>query len=241
MLARPARAPRQGAGPRLRAAVEDDDGREGGPLGQRAGLVDDERVDALEPFERFGVPHEHASGRPAARADHDRHRRREPERTRARDDQHRDGAHERKRQARRRSPRAPTRERDHRHGTTAGTKRPRPGRPAAGSARGCAAPRRPCGRSARAACRLPTRSARITRRRSQLIVPPMTASPGSLFTGIGSPVTIDSSMALRPSTTTPSTGTFSPGRTRQRSPDRDVGQGDIVLDPSRRRPARSSA
>mgnify|MGYP002382008576 CR=1 FL=1 len=39
-----------------------------------------------------------------------------------------------------------------------------------------------------------------------------------LLTGKGSPVSIDSSTALLPSTTTPSTGTFSPGRTLNRSP-----------------------
>ena len=50
------------------------------------------------------------------------------------------------------------------------------------------------------------------------IVPPITLAPGSFSTGIDSPVTIDSSTALRPSSTTPSTGTFSPGRTRSRSP-----------------------
>ena len=42
----------------------------------------------------------------------------------------------------------------------------------------------------------------------------MTSSPASLRLGIGSPVSIDSSTAELPSTTTPSTGTFSPGRTR---------------------------
>ena len=44
------------------------------------------------------------------------------------------------------------------------------------------------------------------------------ASPGRFSTGIGSPVIIDSSTELLPSTTTPSTGTLSPGRTRSRSP-----------------------
>ena len=37
-------------------------------------------------------------------------------------------------------------------------------------------------------------------------------------TGMGSPVTMASSMFERPSTTLPSTGIFSPGRTRNRSP-----------------------
>ncbi len=40
----------------------------------------------------------------------------------------------------------------------------------------------------------------------------------SFVTGMDSPVTMDSSTALRPSTISPSTGTFSPGRTRRRSP-----------------------
>ena len=39
-----------------------------------------------------------------------------------------------------------------------------------------------------------------------------------LHTGIGSPVIMDSSTLLDPSVTVPSTGTFSPGRTRRRSP-----------------------
>ncbi len=43
-------------------------------------------------------------------------------------------------------------------------------------------------------------------------VPPMTSSPSLLLTGKLSPVTMLSSMALSPSATRPSTGTFSPGR-----------------------------
>jgi hypothetical protein len=50
-----------------------------------------------------------------------------------------------------------------------------------------------------------------------LIVPPTTRSPDCFSTGIGSPLTIDSSTALLPSRTMPSTGIFSPGRTRTRS------------------------
>lgn len=46
----------------------------------------------------------------------------------------------------------------------------------------------------------------------------MSWSPAVLLTGMGSPVSIDSSTALPPSMTTPSTGTFSPGRTRSLSP-----------------------
>ena len=46
----------------------------------------------------------------------------------------------------------------------------------------------------------------------------MSLAPAALLTGMDSPVTIDSSSDERPSTSTPSTGTFSPGRTRNRSP-----------------------
>jgi hypothetical protein len=64
----------------------------------------------------------------------------------------------------------------------------------------------------------PTFSARITSEPVPFTVAPITGSPGPFSTGIGSPVTIDSSTVLAPSSTTPSTGTFSPGRTRRRSP-----------------------
>ena len=46
----------------------------------------------------------------------------------------------------------------------------------------------------------------------------MTVSPVALSTGRLSPVSMLSSTAVAPSVTTPSTGTFSPGRTRTRSP-----------------------
>ncbi len=65
---------------------------------------------------------------------------------------------------------------------------------------------------------LPTRSARMTKLPDWLRVPPLTLSPGAFSTGTGSPVSIDSSTVLRPSCTTPSTGIWSPGRTRSRSP-----------------------
>ena len=64
----------------------------------------------------------------------------------------------------------------------------------------------------------PTRVARMTNEPVVLSVAPMTSSPACLVDGIGSPVSIDSSTAEMPSTTTPSTGTLSPGRTRSRSP-----------------------
>ncbi len=49
-------------------------------------------------------------------------------------------------------------------------------------------------------------------------VPPIRRSPGPLLTGSDSPVRSDSSTLEWPSSTSPSTGTLSPGRTRSRSP-----------------------
>ncbi len=51
-----------------------------------------------------------------------------------------------------------------------------------------------------------------------LTVAPITASPACLAAGIGSPVTIDSSTADAPDSTTASTGIFSPGRITSSSP-----------------------
>jgi hypothetical protein len=65
----------------------------------------------------------------------------------------------------------------------------------------------------------PTFSARITRAAGLVdrAADDLIARP-CFVTGIDSPVTIDSSSEERPSSTTPSTGTFSPGRTRRLSP-----------------------
>ena len=64
----------------------------------------------------------------------------------------------------------------------------------------------------------PTLAARMTKPPVWLTVPPVTASPTFFSWGIGSPVIMDSSRVERPSTISPSTGTFSPGRTRNLSP-----------------------
>ena len=64
----------------------------------------------------------------------------------------------------------------------------------------------------------PTLAALISSAPVVFRVAPISVSPMRLLTGIGSPVSIDSSTALLPSSTTPSTGTFSPGRTRSMSP-----------------------
>jgi len=64
----------------------------------------------------------------------------------------------------------------------------------------------------------PTLPASITKEPFLLIVAPVTASPGPFSTGMDSPVSMLSSSEDRPSITVPSTGTASPGRTRNRSP-----------------------
>ncbi len=74
----------------------------------------------------------------------------------------------------------------------------------------------------------PTRVARQMRKPLALMVAPLTALPGSLSTGTLSPVRADSSTALCPSVTTPSTGIRSPGRTTKRSPGRTSAAGITV-------------
>ena len=64
----------------------------------------------------------------------------------------------------------------------------------------------------------PTAVARTSSVPEQLRVAPTTVSPAAFSTGRDSPVSIDSSAAEAPAQTTPSTGIFSPGRTRTRSP-----------------------
>jgi len=64
----------------------------------------------------------------------------------------------------------------------------------------------------------PTRSVFMTKLPVPLIVPPVTLASTIFSTGMGSPLTIDSSTELVPSITMPSVGTFSPGRTRSLSP-----------------------
>ena len=64
-----------------------------------------------------------------------------------------------------------------------------------------------------------------------LTVPPMTRSPTVFATGIDSPVTIDSSMALRPSTISPSTGDLVAGPHAQAVADRDPFERDVLVGP----------
>ena len=81
---------------------------------------------------------------------------------------------------------------------------------------------------------LPTRSARITKVPVPFTVPPITLAPLDFSTGIGSPVISDSSTELSPSRMTPSTGTFSPGRTRRESPALMCSTGTSISVPSAR-------
>ena len=88
---------------------------------------------------------------------------------------------------------------------------------------------------------LPTRVASMRSTPSWLIVAPMTSSPARLVTGMLSPVAMDSSTELRPSSTFPSVGTFSPGRTTITSPTCTWSTGTSTSCPSRStRAARAS-
>ncbi len=78
----------------------------------------------------------------------------------------------------------------------------------------------------------PTLSARITKLPLRLMVPPITRASFSLVTGRDSPVTMDSSSEEWPSSTMPSTGTLSPGRTRNLSPAATASSGTSTSLPS---------
>ena len=76
-------------------AVEEGDVRQLHPtLGDRSRLVEDDGGDALRALEDLGALDQDPELRAASGADHERGRRREPERARARDDQHGDGRRE---------------------------------------------------------------------------------------------------------------------------------------------------
>ena len=79
----------------------------------------------------------------------------------------------------------------------------------------------------------PTLVARKVNEPVVFMVAPITSSPGCLPTGMGSPVSMDSSTDEEPTSTRPSTGTFSPGRTTTRSPTRTWAMGTSVSAPPR--------
>ena len=78
----------------------------------------------------------------------------------------------------------------------------------------------------------PVRSTRMSKEPEPFSVPPVTASPSVFSTGTGSPVSMDSSTALRPSITVPSMGILSPGRTRKMSPTLTSASGTVSVLPS---------
>ncbi len=93
----------------------------------------------------------------------------------------------------------------------------------------CSTRRMICARAVSA----PTLVARKVNEPVVFMVAPMTSSPARLVTGSGSPVSMDSSTGEAPDVTTPSTGTFSPGRTSTASPTRTSAMGTSVSTPSR--------
>ncbi len=74
--------------------------------------------------------------------------------------------------------------------------------------------------------------ASIFSRPSWLMVAPKASSPGLLLTGMDSPVAMDSSTELSPSTITPSVGIFSPGLTIIRAPTSTSWMGTSFSTPS---------
>ncbi len=77
----------------------------------------------------------------------------------------------------------------------------------------------------------PTLVARNEKLPVLLMVPPTTSAPIPLDTGSGSPVIMDSSMKDDPSTISPSTAIFSPGRTTTTSPTRTSASGTSTVTP----------
>jgi hypothetical protein len=80
---------------------------------------------------------------------------------------------------------------------------------------------------------LPTVVVSMRNRPSPFTLPPVTRSPGSLTTGMLSPVSSDSSTALSPDRIAPSTGIRSPGRTTTTSPVTTDVAGMVTTAPSR--------
>ena len=132
-------------------------------LGERAGLVDHQGVDLLQPFQRLGVLDQHAGLRAAADADHDRHRRRQAQRAGAGDDQHRRPPRPGRRRTAAPAPTSPRpRRRPSPPAITAGTNQPDDLVGQALDRRAAALGLRPPSATMRASrCRAPTLSARM--------------------------------------------------------------------------------
>ncbi len=78
---------------------------------------------------------------------------------------------------------------------------------------------------------------RISRLPVWFIVPPKTALPTDLDTGMDSPVSMASSSVLAPSVTIPSSAMLSPGRTMSTSPTINSSMGRRRVSPPRRQSA----
>ena len=92
VLGAPLQRRREREQPRPIDVAQRNDVGEGGPaFGERAGLVDDQQVRLGQTLQCLGVAHQNARLSAAPGGHHDRHRRCQPERTRAGDDQHAHG------------------------------------------------------------------------------------------------------------------------------------------------------
>ena len=100
---------------RTPAGIGDDVRHLGPSAGQGAGLVEDDGRERLHPLEDFPALDEDPAFGPAAAADHDRGRRRQPQRARAGDDEDRDEIHDREVAPRLRPERQPNAERQRGH------------------------------------------------------------------------------------------------------------------------------
>ncbi len=186
--------------------------------GDRAGLVEHDGVDPPRRLQHLGPADQDAELGTAAGADHEGGRRGQAERTRAGDDQDRDGGGERGRTPRpsapSQKPRVPTAS-----AITIGTKTPE----IRSASRWTGALPFWASSTSRAIwaswVSAPTRVARTTtsgHRRSRSRRRPR--SPGPPRPGTGSPVSIEASTADVPLSTMPSVAIFSPGRTTNVSP-----------------------
>ena len=194
------------------------------PVGDGAGLVEHDRVDAPGRLEDLRALDEQPELRAAPGADQERGRRRQAQRARAGDDQHGDGRGEGERRALARR-RARSRASRRRARARPARRRRRRGRRAAarGALPDCASV------TSRAICAsavsAPTRVARTTSRPPALTVAPATSSPGRPRPAPTRRSAATASTAEAPSSTTPSVATFSPGRTTKRSPTRSCSTG----------------
>ncbi len=200
----------------LAVIAERDDGLQGGTaLGERSGLVDHHGVHPLHRLQGFGVLDEHAGASAASGAHHDGHGRGQSESARAGDDEHGDGIDQRMRQSRRGAEGEPGDEGDERNADHGGNKdggnligQMLDGGAAALCFADQADDLRQHGLAADALGAHQDGAVAVDAGADDAVA-------GTAFRrAADSPVISDSSTTVRPSSTRPSTGTFSPGRTR---------------------------